>query len=223
MAESGYVPLSETRCVIHPSRTAVGFCMGCFQPYCAECVTRLDGINTCTRCIEGMRREEGPVACPPWQRAAAVILTAFLSLFMALSGLGIGFLVQAIGGVEVKSKAMDNVSRLEKVAGGIRLFRYHMGRYPDGEEGLDALSDREALIRGEKRWKGPYVRGMDEDDRGLLDAYGTPLAYRNSRDRGVFVASAGADGRWETDLASVQVPSAGEGDDIVKWIEAEIP
>lgn len=38
-------------CRQHPERPASGICMGCRQPMCEECVTKIDGINQCRSCL----------------------------------------------------------------------------------------------------------------------------------------------------------------------------
>jgi hypothetical protein len=42
----------SVRCVHHPQREGVGICVQCRQVICAECSTRVDGMNYCVRCLE---------------------------------------------------------------------------------------------------------------------------------------------------------------------------
>jgi hypothetical protein len=38
-------------CQHHPREVAVGICMRCSAPLCDACVTKLDGVNHCQRCL----------------------------------------------------------------------------------------------------------------------------------------------------------------------------
>ncbi|MCC7539557.1 MAG: hypothetical protein IT379_25250 [Deltaproteobacteria bacterium] len=50
-------------CANHPSREALGICVACKTRVCAECVTRVDGINYCVRCLETLATER--TSLPP--------------------------------------------------------------------------------------------------------------------------------------------------------------
>ena len=47
---------SGVACKHHPERAASGICMGCRQPMCEECVTKIDGINQCRECLAKVAR-----------------------------------------------------------------------------------------------------------------------------------------------------------------------
>lgn len=74
-------------CANHPSREALGICVACKKRICAECVTRVDGINYCVACLEGLSRARASVPPGPAESAAG-------------SG---GALVRAVGGWVVLS------------------------------------------------------------------------------------------------------------------------
>lgn len=38
-------------CANHPGREALGVCVRCRTRVCAECVTKVDGINYCVTCL----------------------------------------------------------------------------------------------------------------------------------------------------------------------------
>jgi hypothetical protein len=39
-------------CQFHPDRAAVGLCMRCRRTICADCCTRLQGVNHCHACLK---------------------------------------------------------------------------------------------------------------------------------------------------------------------------
>ena len=41
-------------CQNHPDREALGICIQCRAQVCSECVTKVDGINYCVRCLASM-------------------------------------------------------------------------------------------------------------------------------------------------------------------------
>ncbi len=47
-------------CRFHPDRPGVGVCIRCRKVICAECRTRVDGVNHCHACLKvlGNRKEE---------------------------------------------------------------------------------------------------------------------------------------------------------------------
>lgn len=84
---------SVLHCANHLDRAASGRCVQCRTPVCAECSTRLQGINYCSRCVEARarvatRRAIAPVG--PWRSAAftagAILFSGaiFTALFYAL-------------------------------------------------------------------------------------------------------------------------------------------
>ncbi|MCC6742045.1 MAG: hypothetical protein IT452_23695 [Planctomycetia bacterium] len=40
------------RCVNHPDRAAIGMCVRCRSAICADCTTKVQGINHCLKCLE---------------------------------------------------------------------------------------------------------------------------------------------------------------------------
>jgi hypothetical protein len=76
-------------CKYHPERPGVGVCMRCRSVVCADCTTRLDGINHCHACLKRL-------AAPEERRAggAGAALGALLLLgaaWLVFFGLGWAF------------------------------------------------------------------------------------------------------------------------------------
>ena len=76
-------------CYFHGDRTGVGVCMRCRVVICAECCTRVDGINHCHACLKAIasRREpaRGHVAVRGLT-AGVVLGAAYLALLALLWG-----------------------------------------------------------------------------------------------------------------------------------------
>jgi hypothetical protein len=63
-------PFLRPQCAQHPEREAIGICVVCRRPICAECSTPIDGINRCAQCVAalapaaeleaGLHRDEQP-------------------------------------------------------------------------------------------------------------------------------------------------------------------
>jgi hypothetical protein len=81
------VQIAAVACRNHPAREAIGVCVKCRARVCAECSTKLDGINHCVECLAklaGAHRDGGERAArasSPWLgRALAGALLGTLSL-----------------------------------------------------------------------------------------------------------------------------------------------
>jgi hypothetical protein len=44
-------------CENHLQREAIGVCVQCRTRVCSECSTKVDGINYCVRCLQGLARQ----------------------------------------------------------------------------------------------------------------------------------------------------------------------
>ena len=49
------MPLLRPRCFQHLEREAIGICVVCHRPLCAECTTPIEGINRCAACVASLR------------------------------------------------------------------------------------------------------------------------------------------------------------------------
>jgi hypothetical protein len=78
-------------CHYHRERPGVGICMRCRVVICAECSTRLDGINYCHACLKALGRSDKPLPKRQWSQA---VLTVFLLAMAWLVFFGVGWLVQ---------------------------------------------------------------------------------------------------------------------------------
>ncbi|MEM6649331.1 MAG: type II secretion system major pseudopilin GspG [Pseudomonadota bacterium] len=69
-----------------------------------------------------------------------------------------------------KAKSDVAKSQLANIASALELYALDQGRYPDGEQGLNALVEapEEAIA-----WTGPYLR----DAAVLTDPWGAPYTY----------------------------------------------
>jgi hypothetical protein len=74
-------------CTNHLEREAIGICVECRSRVCAECVTKIDGINYCVRCLavlaeRGARREQAERRpTPRWlAHVSALALIALVTL-----------------------------------------------------------------------------------------------------------------------------------------------
>lgn len=72
------------RCRTHVERDAIGVCVRCGHSFCEKCVTRLDGINHCLRCLQELRAS---LARPRRRRdrAGAVFVLLVVSTYGAIA------------------------------------------------------------------------------------------------------------------------------------------
>ena len=124
-----------------------------------------------------------------------------LLVVMVIIGLLAGYVgpkyFAQIGKSEIKATRAQ-IDALEKA---LDQYRLDVGRYPNTEQGLNALMKQPA---GESRWQGPYLR-KDVP----LDPWGTAYQYRQPGEHGEFdLFSFGKDGKAGGD---------GEAADITNW------
>jgi hypothetical protein len=71
-------------CHYHPDRPAIGVCMRCRRVICADCTTRVDGVNHCHACLSALGRRLPTRAT----RGSRVWIVALLGLaWLALFGM----------------------------------------------------------------------------------------------------------------------------------------
>jgi hypothetical protein len=86
-------------CVHHHERHAIGICVKCRTPLCGECVTKVDGINYCVRCLERMAdASKGAVAVESKPSSSAFAAFAAFGLFLLLTLLVWAFVEAAMPG-----------------------------------------------------------------------------------------------------------------------------
>lgn len=112
-----------------------------------------------------------------------------LELLVVLAILG---LLAAIVGPQVikylsSSKTQTAAVQVKNIAAGLELFRLDAGRYPNPEEGLDALMKQPTEV---PIWNGPYMGQAS----GLIDPWGNPYRFKAPGDHGeIDVFSYGSD------------------------------
>ncbi len=114
----------------------------------------------------------------------------------------------AIGGLLVvnimpqREKAMIDLQRadFQRIDSAMKLFQINMNRYPTEEEGLLALTRKDALEDEEEatNWNGPYLEAS-----ALKDKWDNDIVYRNPSEElgeGSYdLVSFGPDGEEDTD------------------------
>jgi general secretion pathway protein G len=102
---------------------------------------------------------------------------------------------------EEKAKIRAAKAQIELFGTALDTFRLDVGRYPNSQEGLDALRQRPS---GVERWDGPYLKKEIPPD-----PWGHPYVYRSPGERGPYeLLSYGADG---------VTGGAGDNTDINSW------
>lgn len=109
-----------------------------------------------------------------------LVVMAILALLVGLVGPQI---MKRFSGAQAGT-AQVQIADLEKA---VDMFRLDVGRYPNANEGLRALSERPA---GAASWNGPYLKGaLPKDPWGNDYVYAYP-----AQNGGVLITSYGADG-----------------------------
>jgi general secretion pathway protein G len=215
--------MTDGACAAHPERAAVAACAGCAARLCDACRCRLNGRSRCARCHA--LAIEAPASTPT--RAGRLTVAVLTVVGAAV----LGVLAAGVIAFQLRAEAVSrrNQSALEGLGFTLDDFFLDLSRYPTREEGLAALVTGDpdgdgARIRG---WVGPYLRlgagGLRYDRlRGrFLDAWGNPLFYWTDPDQHwVFVASAGGNGRFDTDgLRAGAFAGRADGDDLLIWVQ----
>lgn len=70
--------LAIVACANHEGREAIGVCVRCRRRVCAECTTKIDGINHCVRCFAELAKERAHTEDAQrvegeWRQAAATL------------------------------------------------------------------------------------------------------------------------------------------------------
>jgi hypothetical protein len=178
--------------------------MNCGRLVCSECRTRLDGRNVCPECAAELEARGGR-----WKSVSRIAV-------LVLVGLALGYWLTRPG------ELPPDVERLEEVSGAVERFHSDVGRWPVGlEELLQKPAGVGQAAEGMFHWTGPYLgdKRFLKDGRPT-DVHGNPLEYGVDA-RGVWIATAGEDGEWQTDLAGLGPNEDPGGDDLVLWVFIE--
>ena len=106
--------------------------------------------------------------------------------------------IKFVGGAKTDSAKIQ----IERLSGVLDLYRLQVGRYPNQDEGLNALMEQPADAPD---WEGPYLKKAD----ALFDPWRRPYIYRFPGEHGDYdLYSLGADGE-----------DGGEGEDrdLMSW------
>jgi general secretion pathway protein G len=143
------------------------------------------------------------------RRSAFTLLEVLL--VVAILALLAAFVVPNIFGAKGeadKALAETAVGRNGPIANALNRYRFHMGTYPDTDDGLAALFERPSGIDDDdERWKGPYLQGSPEE---LVDPWQNEFNYRSPgefHEDAYDLWSSGPDGEEGTD------------DDVKNWRE----
>lgn len=109
-----------------------------------------------------------------------------LLVVLVILGLLIGLVGPQVLNYLSSAKSDTAAVQVEQLTSATELFLLDVGRYPDEQEGLEALVERP---HGIDRWNGPYLRG----GKLPLDPWGNPYHYRQEEDSGIRIYSLGAD------------------------------
>ena len=97
-------------------------------------------------------------------------------------------------------------SQIELLGAALDAYRLDNGRYPTGEQGLEALQVQPTIQPLPTNWRGPYLRKAVP-----VDPWGLPFIFISPGEmnpRGYDLISLGADG---------EVGGEGEDADVVSW------
>lgn len=98
-------------------------------------------------------------------------LLIVIAILLAMGGLVVVNVIQS----GEKAKADLQLSQFDQIHGAMKMFKFHLSRWPTEEEGLAALWDSEVLDEEEdiKLWAGPYL-----EDKVAKDQWGNDLIYK---------------------------------------------
>lgn len=121
---------------------------------------------------------------PPEAGITLLELLVVLVILALIAGFAARPLINVLGGARSDAAAI----KLEGLIEVLDLYMLEVGRYPDEEDGLEALLEAPADAEG---WNGPYVRKREQ----LLDPWNRLYVYRHPGDHARFdLYSLGADG-----------------------------
>jgi len=215
--------MAEGACDAHPQSPARAACADCAASLCGACRCRLGGVSRCARC------HALAIEAPQPSPTRAGRLTAAVLTVVGAAVLGV--LAAGVLAFQLRAEAVSrrNQAALEGLGFTLDDFFLDLTRYPAPEEGLSALVTADPDGDGVRipGWAGPYLRldagGLRYDRlRGrFLDAWGNPLVYWADADQHwVFVASAGGNGRFDTDgVATGAFAGRAGGDDRIIWVQ----
>ena len=165
----------------------VRYCLSCYSP-----VASADGSHPHTRAagaVNTTRRTDDPtIVFLPDERELILKrsrrrkhLVAVGSLILVIVTAG-AIVFDAISSRRLASERKSMRERMARrelnlLAEGLERFRADLGRYPNDEEGIAALTRKTAALKfaggGPNYWTGPYIDGVYE-----VDPWGNDYVYR---------------------------------------------
>ncbi len=147
------------------------------------------------------------------QRRSAFTLIEILLVAGILAVLA-AFAIPNLMGQATKAKiklAEAEIGRNGPMGKALNAYKWDMGKYPDTDEGLEALFQSKEHKKEDPRYDGPYIEGRFEERK---DPWGNPYEYR----------SPGEMNEGEYDLWSRGPDGKDDGgkegsDDVKNWIE----
>jgi general secretion pathway protein G len=147
--------------------------------------------------------------CTWWRRPNTLDEAGFTLIELLIVVIILGVLAGLVGprlfGRVGQSRQAAARVQIELLGSALDQFKLDVGRYPNSQEGLQALQQSPGNAAG---WEGPYLK--KEVPR---DPWGSPYQYRSPGEHGEYdLASLGSDGAPGGD---------GEATDVTSWGEAK--
>ncbi len=137
-------------------------------------------------------------------RCAAGFTLIELLVVLLILGLIAGLAGPQVMSYLGESKTKTAKLQIEELSNSLDLFKLDVGRYPDSQEGLQALVQAPSSV-GADRWRGPYLRKKSVPK----DPWGNDYHYVSPGTHGAFdILSLGSDGKEGGD---------GESRDVTNW------
>ena len=139
--------------------------------------------------------------CP--RRPTGFTLVELLVVLLIL-GLVVGLVGPQVMNYLGESKTKVAKLQIEELSNSLDLFKIDAGRYPDAQEGLQALVQAPSSLAAD-RWRGPYLKKKTIPK----DPWGNDYQYTFPGKHGAFdIVSLGSDGKQGGE---------GEAKDVASW------